>query len=62
WWTQLDAMSENDDTRSFWTRLVDASGGPVDVDATMTRFATRGRVLALLTVRPRPLSAPAVIR
>jgi len=56
WWTQLDAMSENDDTRSFWTRLVDASGGPVDVDATMTRFATRGRVLALLTVRPRALS------
>ncbi len=57
WWTQLDGMSESDNTRSFWTRLVDASGGPVDVDATMTRFATRGRVLALMTVRPRPLGA-----
>jgi len=58
WWTQLDAMSENGDTSSFWARLVDAGGGPVDVDATMTRFASRGRVLALLMVRPRPLSPP----
>lgn len=56
WWTQLDAVSEDDDTGSFWARLVDAGGGAVDVDATVTRFASRGRVLALLTVRPRPLA------
>ena len=56
WWTQLDAMSESGDTRSFWARLVDASGGLLEVDATMTRFASRGRVLALLMVRPRPLA------
>jgi PAS domain S-box-containing protein len=61
WWTQLDAMTEDGDPRSFWARLVDASGGPIDVDATMTRFASGGRVLALLMVRPRPLSPPAPI-
>ena len=55
WWTELDAMSEDDATRSFGARLVDASGGSVDVEATMTRFASRGRILALLTVRPRPI-------
>jgi PAS domain-containing protein len=58
WWTQLDAMSEGGDTHSFWARLVDVGGGPVDVDATMTRFASRGRVLALLMVRPRLLAPP----
>lgn len=61
WWTQLDAMTEDSDPRSFWARLVDAGGGPVDVDATMTRFASGGRVLALLMVRPRPLSPPAAV-
>ena len=59
WWTQLDAITESSDPRTFRTRLVDSSGGPLDVAATMTRFATRGRVLALLTVRPRPLSSTA---
>ena len=57
WWTELDAMSEDGDTRSFWTRLIDASGDPVDVDATVTRFASKGRVLALLMVRPRTEAA-----
>ncbi len=61
WWTQLDAMSEDGDTRSFLARLVDASGGPLEVDATMTRFASRGRVLALLMVRPRPLAPPLTV-
>lgn len=55
WWTQLDAVTENDATRSFGASLCDALGGSVDVDATMTRFATRGRVLALLMVRPTSL-------
>jgi len=52
WWTELDAMTENDATRSFGACLRDVLGGAVEVDATMTRFATRGRVLALLMVRP----------
>jgi PAS domain-containing protein len=58
WWTELDAMTEDGDTRSFWAHLVDASGGPVDVHATMTRFASKGRVLALLMVRPQALAPP----
>ncbi len=56
WWTELDAMSEDGETRNFGTSLQDASGGPIDVDATVTGFTTRGRVLALLMVRPRHLS------
>lgn len=59
WWTRLDAISEDSDPGNFWTRLVDARGGPIEVDATMTRFATRGRVLALMMMRPRPASTPA---
>ena len=65
WSTQLDAMSgesEDGDTRSFWARLVDASGGHLEVDATMTRFASKGRVLALLMVRPRRLSQPLALQ
>ncbi len=59
WWTELDAMTENGETRKFGASLRDASGGPVDVDATVTSFSTRGRVLALLMVRPRkPSSSP----
>lgn len=59
WWTELDAMSEDGDTRSFSARLVDVRGGALDVAATATRFASKGRILALLMVRPRPLAAPA---
>jgi len=55
WWTQLDAVTENDTTRSFAAHFHDALGGSVEVDATMTRFATRGRVIALLMVRPTSL-------
>lgn len=61
WWTELDAMSEDGDTRTFCARLVDTAGGPVDVEATMTRFATRSRVVALLMMRPRPLAQAAGI-
>ena len=50
-------MSEAGETRNFGASLRDASGGPVDVDATVTGFTTRGRVLALVMVRPRNVSA-----
>jgi len=58
WWTQIDAISEDSEPGNFWTRMVDAHGGPIEVDASMTRFATRGRVLALMMMRPRPASTP----
>ena len=61
WWTRLDAVSEDSDPGNFWTRLVDVRGGPIEVDATMTRFSTRGRVLALMMMRPRPASTPAAV-
>jgi PAS domain S-box-containing protein len=56
WWTELDAMTEQGETRKFGASLRDASGGPVHIDATATSFSTRGRVLALLMVRPRNLA------
>jgi PAS domain-containing protein len=57
WRSELDAVTEDDATRSFAACLHDTLGSAVDVDATMTRFATRGRVLALLMVRPTRLHA-----
>ncbi len=58
WWTELDAMSEDGDTRSFAARLTDVRDSPLEVVATASRFASKGRILALLMLRPRPLSAP----
>ena len=58
WWTQLDAMTEASETRNFGADVVDAGGESLAVDATMTRFATRGRVLALLMMRHRGAVAP----
>jgi PAS domain-containing protein len=52
WWTQLDAIDEGDETRLFEATLVDASGSPLSLDASLTRFATRGRTLALVLMRP----------
>jgi PAS domain S-box-containing protein len=59
WWTELDAMGEDGDTRSFDARLQDVGGGAVAVHATSTRFATRGRTLALLMLRPQQVRGPA---
>lgn len=52
WWAELDAISEDGDTRSFGVRLVDAGGDPIEVDTTTTRFNSKGRTLALLMMRP----------
>jgi PAS domain S-box-containing protein len=51
WWTQLDAVSEGADSRRFRTTLKDSGGRPLPVDATLTRFATRARTLALVLAR-----------
>jgi PAS domain-containing protein len=53
WWTHLDAMTEGSEPRRFSGRLADVSGSPVDVDCSVTRFATRDRTLALIVARPR---------
>lgn len=56
WWTELDAMTEASEPRRFRGRLQDARGGPITVDCTVTRFASRGRVLALVLARPAPIA------
>ncbi len=52
WWTQLDAMTEGGEPRRFSARLADVSGSPIDVECSVTRFATRDRTLALVLARP----------
>jgi PAS domain-containing protein len=51
WWAQLDAVSEGSEPRRFHTSLQDVAGRPLAVDATVTRFATRSRTLALILAR-----------
>ena len=53
WWTELDAMAEGTESRRFDSHLQDHSGLSIPVDCTMTRFATRGRTLALVLIRCR---------
>ena len=52
WWTELDAMTEGVECRRFKSALQDRSGIAIPVDCTVTRFATRGRTLALILLRP----------
>ncbi len=52
WWTQLDAMTEQTESQRFESALQDRSGNSIPVDCTITRFATRGRTLALVLLRP----------
>ena len=51
WWSQLDAVSEGSEPRRFRTALLDVGGRPLAVDASVTRFATRTRTLALVLAR-----------
>jgi PAS domain S-box-containing protein len=51
WWTELDAISEGAEPRRFEARLCDSGGRALAVDATLTRFATRSRTLALVLAR-----------
>jgi PAS domain-containing protein len=51
WWTELDAMTEGAESRRFESHLQDHSGLSIPADCTMTRFATRGRTLALVLIR-----------
>lgn len=53
WWTELDAMTEGTESRRFDGTLQDHAGLSIPVDCTMTRFATRGRTLALVLIRCR---------
>ncbi len=52
WWTEIDAMTEGAEARRFDSSLKDVSGSKIAVECTVTRFATRGRTLALIVARP----------
>jgi len=52
WWTELEAISEGSEPRRFRTRLRDGAGAEIEVEASITGFATRERTLALFVVRP----------
>lgn len=52
WWTELEAISEGSEPRRFHTRLRDGTGAEIEVEASITGFATRERTLALFMVRP----------
>ena len=51
WWTQLDAVAEGGEARRFRSALQDTHGNTIQVDASITRFATRRRTLALFVAR-----------
>ncbi len=52
WWTELDALTESGEVRRFPSRLRDLQGRELEVEASVSRFATRSRTLALLMARP----------
>jgi PAS domain-containing protein len=51
WWTELDSVAEGSEPRAFVGGMRDATGGRVHVHASVTRFQTRGRTLALVVAR-----------
>ncbi len=52
WWTELDALAEGGEARRFHATLHDRTGRAIDVEVSLTRFATRARTLALAVARP----------
>ncbi len=44
-------MTEESESQRFESALQDCSGISIPVDCTITRFATRGRTLALVLLR-----------
>ena len=51
WWNELDAIAEGGDSQRFPAVLQDVAGLALHFDASVTRFATRERTLALLASR-----------
>jgi PAS domain-containing protein len=62
WWSRLDAVAEGGDAQHFPAQLQDVAGVALNFDASITRFATRGRTLALLMLRPRLVAAAPATR
>ncbi len=54
WWSQLDGLAESGDARRFAAALCDSRGARLAVEASLTRYASGGRLLALALLRPAP--------
>lgn len=52
WWHELDAIGEGAETCVFKAAMIDSKGASLEMEASVTRFATRGRTLALVLMRP----------
>ena len=61
WWGELDAISESEEPRHFRGAMIDANGTPINADITLTSFATRGRILALVMARPILKEQPSAV-
>jgi PAS domain S-box-containing protein len=51
WRTEIDALTEGAEPRRVRASVRDVQGSTIPVEASLTRYATRGRVLALLMLR-----------
>lgn len=58
WWSTLDAIAEDSDSQRFRAPLKDIRGAEMELEASATRFRTRGRTLALTLLRPPGFAAP----
>ena len=52
WWTYLDAAAEGNESARVGAKLRDVSAEEINVEGTVTTFATRSRTLALFLLRP----------
>lgn len=59
WWSTLDAIAEDSDSQRFRAPLKDISGAEMELEASATRFQSRGRTLALTLLRPATVRVPA---
>lgn len=50
-WRELDAVGEGVETHAFNATLCDSQGRPLELVASATRYATRGKTLALILLR-----------
>lgn len=57
-WRELDAVGEGVENHVFAATLSDSHGVPLELVASATRYATRGRTLALILLRPELAQVP----
>jgi PAS domain S-box-containing protein len=62
WWSQLDAIAEGNPARRFPAVLSDVEGRPMQLEATLSRLASRGRTLALALMRPHQSNGGGAVR